>query len=474
MYHRDPMKFSFPIVLLLLCFPAFAVRSDCTKYVSPNGGQSKCSFSVPCSVSTANSQAAPGDRVCLKGGNYEFARGFHPLTSGNGDRATWPPSLSDPAASCPNCIVWEDYGDSPVWFLNTSNYVPLGGNWLVNVNGGTTCCNGMHHLMFIGLNLDGNGPNGQNGANNGFFGRYFHHIAFLNNYVRNTTGAGIAYVNADYVFAAKNILWHNGEGNTIPSSATSAISYNGTCFFDNYTGFHNYVISNMASGELDNQSNTDGNAYISDLSCSRVHNIDQANTPPELIADNVFFMNGGNCVMLFTVTNNYVVNNTCYKNDLNTKLRAGHIGEMGENTSRDNYFINNLVYTWEWHSSAAYFKDNGGETSTWSHNLWYGTGPKSKVADSVYANRNPLFVDAPNVRPYPNADEWQNAPDPRNIAHAFRLQAKSPATGTGIDPTTLSGLDPNVVRDMRRFIYSDISGNPRPVGGPFDLGAYQQ
>jgi hypothetical protein len=461
-------------LLLFFSVPAFAVRrSDCTKYVSPTGGGTKCTLSVPCSISTANSQAVAGDRVCLKGGNYEFARGFHPLTSGNGDRSTWPPSLSEPAASCPNCIVWEDYGDAPVWFLNASNYVPLGGNWLVNINAGTACCNGLHYLMFIGLNLDGKAPNGQYGANNGFFGRYLHHIAFVDNYIRNTTGAGIAYVNADYVFTAKNTVWHNGENNTIPSNATSGISYNGTCFYDNYTGFHNYVISNMVSGQQDDQANTDGNAYISDLSCSRVHHINQANTPPELIANNVFFMNSGNCVMLFTVTNNYAVNNTCYKNDLNTNLLAGHIGEMGENTSRGNYYINNLVYTWNWRSSAAYFKDNGIKTSTWTHNLWYGTGPNFSVPGPAYADRDPLFVNAPTVNSYPYAKEWQKAPDPRNVAEVFRLQVDSPGLATGIDPSTLPGLDPHIVIDMRRFIYSDLAGHSRRVGGPFDLGAYQ-
>jgi len=34
-------------------------------------------------------------------------------------------------------------------------------------------------------------------------------------------------------------------------------------------------------------------------------------------------------------------------------------------------------------------------------------------------------------------------------------------------------LPKEVVADLKKYIYADFAGNPRPEGGPFDLGAYQ-
>jgi len=49
----------------------------------------------------------------------------------------------------------------------------------------------------------------------------------------------------------------------------------------------------------------------------------------------------------------------------------------------------------------------------------------------------------------------------------------SPALGKGMDPSTLPGLPAEIVGDLKKYIYVDYNGKPRPRGGPFDLGACQ-
>ena len=68
-------------------------------------------------------------------------------------------------------------------------------------------------------------------------------------------------------------------------------------------------------------------------------------------------------------------------------------------------------------------------------------------------------------------DRLANALDPTQLGNDLQLQPGSPARGAGIDPSTLAGLNPSIASDLRRYIYTDINGNPRPQGSNFDLGA---
>jgi len=53
------------------------------------------------------------------------------------------------------------------------------------------------------------------------------------------------------------------------------------------------------------------------------------------------------------------------------------------------------------------------------------------------------------------------------------LSLSSPAIGKGMDPVALPKLPKDIVTDLTKYVYTDIDGNRRPRGGPFDLGAYQ-
>ena len=91
---------------------------------------------------------------------------------------------------------------------------------------------------------------------------------------------------------------------------------------DNYSGFHNIIANNIV-GEFDSSSNhADGNGIILDLS-NGSYNASTANTPPVLIINNVVHGNGGRCIHAHIVTNFWIVNNTCYDNNLDPTLGAG-------------------------------------------------------------------------------------------------------------------------------------------------------
>src|SRR5207253_2927371 len=51
--------------------------------------------------------------------------------------------------------------------------------------------------------------------------------------------------------------------------------------------------------------------------------------------------NGGRCIVAYVVTNFWIVNNTCFKNDLDTSESA--FGSFEPNDSHDGYLINNIA-----------------------------------------------------------------------------------------------------------------------------------
>jgi hypothetical protein len=246
-------------------------------------------------------------------------------------------------------------------------------------------------------------------------------------------------------------------------------------FYDTYPGFHNVISNNIISGDQDTVANTDGNGIIMDMSgTTSATGVSNANTPPALIINNVVYQNSGDCIVNFTVSNIWTVNNSCYKNNLNTNstFTGSHAGEIGDNASKQDVFVNNISYTWK-QSIPAYFSNNGSIMGTWYRNMYYG-GPIgfTPVDPTQFLHADPLYNNPPLVDPSASG-QYANAIDPQTIGTAFSLQPGSPAIGKGIDPSTLPGLSAAIISDLRKWIYTDINGNARPQNGSFDLGAFQ-
>ena len=413
-----------------------STSTDCTLYASPSGGGNGTSSSSPLTFSAAASATQPGSVVCLLGGTYDLSSTFIPPNSGS--PSSW--------------IVYKNYDSTPVNFVWTG---AADAEPMFKVGNGSFP-SGPAYIQFQGLNLNGSGT-----AADGFFCRGGHHARFIGNSISDTGGSGIGSINCDYLVADHNLINHNGY---IPSSTsvpqwyswTSAISYNSHLWFDNYTGIHSVISNNIITGEVDQSSNhTDGNGIILDLG---------GNTPPALIVNNVVYGNGGRCIEPNQVQNFYVINNTCYKNALDSN--EPNFPEFAVNGSSNGYLVNNIALTIS-SGNPGYAQYNSVSGVGYYANM-YDVGAPNFSA-SGFMNANPLFLAAPSLV----MNGYTSSLAPSLLGTGLTLLPTSPAYGKGIDPSTLSGLPTAIASDLKTYIYTDINGKTRPQGGGVDLGAYQ-
>lgn len=425
---------------------------NCTLFASASGNDadSGASPSGPKTFAGAAAATQPGSVVCLLGGTYNLASSFSPPESGNA--SSW--------------IVYKSYDSTPVDFVWTG---PADASPMFKLGTGKFP-SGPAYLEFRGLHLDGRGD-----AADGFFCRGGHHLRYIANSISNTGGSGIGSINCDYQTADQNIINHNGylpPSTKVPQwySWTSGISFNSNQWFDRYAGFHNIISNNIVAGEVDqSQNHSDGNGIILDLS-NGTYAYSSADTPPALVVNNVVYGNGGRCIEAYTVTNFWIVNNTCYKNDLDPRSR--NAGSLTTSNSHDGYFVNNIAVAPD-STHPPYDQENYNARILYYSDMYFGASNNFAYSDPAQLiQADPQFLDPPVVNPT-LAEPYAAIQAASRIGVKLTLEASSPAMGRGVDPAALPRLPRDIVAGLKKYIYVDIGGNTRPLKGPFDLGAYQ-
>lgn len=264
---------------------------------------------------------------------------------------------------------------------------------------------------------------------------------------------------ADYIWTIGCDIWRYGDG----AGWSSGVSYNnGTGIFNadpTDLGFHNLIIGNRISGGIDGSINdTDGNGIILDLYGAGT---------PVLITGNLVYMNGGRGIQIgagqgvTTSAKVYVVNNTCWKNGLDYR-KQGNWGEFVGSQAQGTVFANNLCV--------------GDSSPTYRMLSSTGiVGVKNAGFGPVSSGFTPDFTADPQFTWTPpftvgQIEQWKNPPKPWLLpTGAFSLSNTSPYVAAGVDPTTLAGLSPAMVTQMRRYAGSDLSSRER--GSAPALGA---
>ena len=306
-----------------------AIATDCTLYAAAYGGDTQPgTLAQPISFFGVAHTVSAGAVVCLLGGRYEL-----PCTAyiqNSGTPFAW--------------ITFKNYGDGDVLMVWEGG-LTCGDFTMIKLDSTRAGAQPTNYVQFIGLTLDGQGT-----ALDGFACVSNHNLRFSGNVITNTRGAGIATAGCNYVVADHNILNHNGylpSGAPSGFSGTSGISFHNNACNDAYAGFHFVAADNIIVGEVDQVDGasrtqvTDGNGIIIDakLSCSS-----WAVPPASLVVNNLIYGNGGRCIEANQVSNAWVVNNTCYINNLDPNVASGTAGSISSQNSSNAYHARELLH----------------------------------------------------------------------------------------------------------------------------------
>jgi parallel beta-helix repeat protein len=165
-----------------------------------------------------------------------------------------------------------------------------------------------------------------------------------------------------------------------------------------------------------------------------------------LVANNICFGNGGDGITLFRSNHVDVINNTVYLNDQSPSINRGGICP---NQTQNSTIMNNIIFAPAGKMAMA------GNPLVADYNLyWSSSGsPSNSLIQTLGTHdrkADPLFINAS-----------------LNSALAdFHVQYGSPAIDGGASVVARVGSTVNAPT-------TDFSGNMRPSGGGYDIGAYE-
>jgi hypothetical protein len=362
-------------------------------------------------IDRANQQVNPGDTVYVKNGTY--LENVTIKISGSPN----------------NWITFKAFPGHQPKILGTSGAFIVEGNYIKII--GFEITSTIENGIAIGGQIGGN-----------------HHTQILNNKIHNSGCNGIGGMKTDYLTIEYNIVYQNAF--TAPWLC-SGISIYQAQNSDQKPGFHNIIRGNISYANENKLSRkdgkvSDGNGIIIDDSKHT-----QAKTPTPkytgwtLVENNVVFDNGGRGIHVFQSEHVIVRHNTSFKNSKSPNLDLD--GEITALYAADARFYNNIAYARD-HSKRT-LVDRHSSRNKWDYNLVYNGKTPAAGSDSqaTFGTHQTIDIDPAFIMPTVIASQAN-----------FRLQAKSPAINIGT-PISAAKID--------------LTGNKRPAGSKYDLGAYE-
>ena len=439
------MKLPVLKLIFLMVFITTTFTSNSTNYYvnASAGNNSNSGLSVEKALKTlqkAADKTAAGDTVFVLNGTY--LKDY----PGSSDVV-----IENSSGTSEKWIVWINYpGHKPVISFDCWRAFNIQGSY-IEVNGITVKGNNSNLTLQQALNqpkscanpagsYDGR-FNGNGISVDGRNGNRFHHFRIKNCTVYDCGGAGITFIQSDYITVENNIVY-NCSWYTLWS--TSGISLWQNWNSDSETGVKNIIRNNICYGNRQyvpaiafNCGFTDGNGIIIDDS----ENTQNGSTLGSYngrtrIENNIVYKNGGSGIHTYKSKHVDIINNTAYLNDQSPELNGGQIFP---NSSDDIRIFNNiLVASANKRINTNY---NNGKNIVYSNNLHFG-GNATAIAGTASVKGDPMFLDAEN--------------------NDFRLKKESPAIDKGI--AVYSGSESPKI---------DFDGNARPAGDLYDIGAFE-
>jgi parallel beta-helix repeat protein len=439
---RNSFRYQWVFILFIL---GSAHISEATNYfVNATSGNNSYSGLSPDKAFKTLQKAAgltvAGDTVFVMNGTYRKDASWSSdvvIEESSGTESAW--------------IVWINYpGHKPKISFDCWRGFSIKGSY-VEVNGLTIQGNNSNLTLEEALNQPKScaNPSGSfdarfngNGISaDGRSGNRYHHITIKNCEVYDCGGAGISFIQSDYITIENNIVYNNSW---YTLWASSGISLWQNWNSDNATGLKNIIRNNICYGNWQyvpaiafNCSFTDGNGIIIDDSDNTQNGSALGSYQGRtLIENNLVFRNGGSGIHTFLSRHVDIINNTAYMNSLSEHLNGGQIFP---NASADIRIFNNILVASAGKRINSNWNNKGG--IIYDYNLHFGgsstslTGIHTIVAD-------PQFIDA--------------------AKNDYRLDSKSPAVDAGI-----SSLGGTAAPSF------DIINNMRPYNDKYDIGAYE-
>ncbi len=263
-----------------------------------------------------------------------------------------------------------------------------------------------HHVMFDGIDFDGNNFRAGLCGLDVERSPDYHHIWVMNSQVHGFGQSGIQENGSEWFWNLHNHVFSNActvridwQGSGISHVVPAAVPNYTPSAMDNYWApFHlvtayNLIHDNYGQQGLCAGKNTDGNGIIYDTFRSYAGQ--------SLCLGNIAYHNGGKGIHVFRSGHVTVANNTAYNNNWDTCNPGTWRAEISAVDSVGSTFINNIAWTIRGSgvtAANAPFMAHSGASNTWANNLAYGA-PNDFADSNAYlspankANMDPLLVD---------------------------------------------------------------------------------